>query len=94
MIFVGGAARAQEAALLPPLRVFRYQLPVENTFNGISKSITIPVTAIPGSAFYTGNLGFFCRQELKWDKVTTIPFRFRLGSVEQCDFLEGKRRFR
>ncbi len=42
-------------------------------------------------AFYASNLAFFCRQELKFEKITKIPFRFRLGSVAQCDRLEGKR---
>ena len=42
--------------------------------------------------FYSKQLGFFCTQEIKMDKITKIPFRFRLGSVEQCDWLEGKRR--
>lgn len=40
--------------------------------------------------FYSANLGFFCRQEIKFEKNTKIPFRFRLGSVEQCDRLENK----
>ena len=41
--------------------------------------------------FYSKQLGFFCKQEIKMDKITKVPFRFRLGSVEQCDWLEGKR---
>jgi hypothetical protein len=41
--------------------------------------------------FYCSNLGFFCRQEIKFAKVTKIPFVFRLGSVAQVDYLEGKR---
>jgi hypothetical protein len=40
--------------------------------------------------YYAKQLGFFCKQEIKFDKVTKIPFRFRLGSVEQCNWLEGK----
>jgi len=40
--------------------------------------------------FYSSQLGFFCKQEIKFDKITKIPFRFRLGSVDQCDKLEGK----
>jgi hypothetical protein len=40
--------------------------------------------------YYSAQLGFFCKQEIKFDKITRIPFRFRLGSVEQCDRLEGK----
>jgi hypothetical protein len=41
--------------------------------------------------FYTAGFGFFCRQELKFEKKTNIPFRFRLGSVTTCDRLEGKK---
>jgi hypothetical protein len=43
--------------------------------------------------FYSAHLGFFCKQEIKFDKITKIPFRFRLGSVDQCDRLEGKRKY-
>ena len=42
--------------------------------------------------FYVQQLGFFCKQEIKMDKVTRLPFRFRLGSVDDCDRLEGKKR--
>jgi hypothetical protein len=40
--------------------------------------------------FYPRGLGFFCKQEIKLEKLTKIPFRFRLGSVAQCDRMEGK----
>ena len=33
---------------------------------------------------------FFCDKEYKLEKFTKIPFRFRLGSVEYCDRMEGK----
>lgn len=39
---------------------------------------------------YARNLGIFCRNELKLDKITPLPFRFRLGSLEYVDWLEGK----
>ena len=42
--------------------------------------------------FYSSQLGFFCKQEIKFDKIIKIPFRFRLGSVDECDRLEGKRK--
>ncbi len=40
--------------------------------------------------FYTDRLGYFCKQEIKFEKSTKIPLRFRLGSVVDCDRLEGK----
>ena len=39
---------------------------------------------------YVKNLAFFCRQELKLEKATGLPVRFRVGSLEQCKRLEGK----
>lgn len=41
--------------------------------------------------FYVKNLGFFCKQELKFEAATGIPFKFRLGSMQYCDWMEGKR---
>ncbi|MGH2647067.1 MAG: hypothetical protein ACRDE8_05840 [Ginsengibacter sp.] len=41
--------------------------------------------------FSTCTYGFFCREELKIEKVTKIPVRFRLGSLEQCNYYEGKK---
>lgn len=40
--------------------------------------------------FYKKNLSFFCRQELLWQAATRVPFKFRLGSVQYCDWMEGK----
>jgi hypothetical protein len=40
--------------------------------------------------FSTCKYGFFCRQELVIEKATKIPFRFRLGSLKQCSYYEGK----
>ncbi len=39
--------------------------------------------------FYAANLGFFCRQEIKMQKVH-VPVTFRLGSMEFCNRMEGK----
>ena len=40
--------------------------------------------------FSACNLGFFCKQELLVEKAIKIPLRFRLGSLQQCNYYEGK----
>ena len=49
-----------------------------------------PMTVIPQD-YYTQHFGFMCKKELAIEKATKIPFRFRLGSLQQCNYLEGKK---
>jgi hypothetical protein len=41
--------------------------------------------------YYTQHFGVMCKKELVIEKATGIPFRFRLGSIQQCNYLEGKK---
>jgi hypothetical protein len=47
-------------------------------------------TSVLSENYYATHLAFFCRQELKFQKLSGIPFRFRVGSLEQANKLEGK----
>ena len=40
--------------------------------------------------FYYMQSGFFCKREWELEKTTHIPFRFRLGSLADCNAMEGK----
>ena len=58
------------------------------SFTG-SQVIPIKLEIIPRN-YYTSKFGFFCQQELKFEKVTALPFKLRLGSVAEVDRMEGK----
>jgi len=42
--------------------------------------------------YHVMTLGFMCRKEWQFEKATKIPLRFRLGSLQYCDMLEGKQK--
>jgi len=48
---------------------------------------TLPI--IP-STYHAARLGFICKQELQLDKLTPVPLRFRLGSLDYVNWMEQK----
>lgn len=63
-------------------------LPDDSSANANRPSLN----TIISSDYYTQHFGFFCDKELRLEKSTGVPFRFRLGSMESCNKLEGKTR--
>jgi hypothetical protein len=95
MIFVGPDCFAQ-IAVTPKVQVslIMQALKPATPFvltGHMAQATTDNTFPILSSDYYAKQLGFFCKQEIKFDKLTKIPFRLRLGSIEQCNLLEGKK---
>jgi len=100
MIFAVNAANCQKLSALDVPKTLHF-----NTKKPVNKLFTLPATpTLPlhpllvsstkpllSPGFYAVNPGFFCKQEIKLEKAIKVPFKFRLGSVQQCDAMEGKR---
>ncbi|MEO8960266.1 MAG: hypothetical protein ABI325_00180 [Ginsengibacter sp.] len=59
-------------------------------FNLLQADSETQLTRIIPSDFSTCRYGFFCKQEMKIEKAINLPLRVRLGSLQQCNYYEGK----
>lgn len=58
----------------------------------VKKQAPVPANFKPAAFSYNyyNSLGAACKVELNLEKATKVPFRFRLGSLQQTDYMEQK----
>ena len=87
MIIAANGAFCQQSVLLSakatPKTTFFTPIYKANFYQP-AKAQMVPVN------FNCSQLGFFCKQELRFESVTKVPFKFRLGSIQYNDWMEGK----
>lgn len=79
--------------LIPAATVFGQQDPhaLSDRQKRIDSLKNVPLRVV-SQDYYSNNLGFFCKKELQLEKLTKIPVRVRLGSLDYVNALEGKGR--
>lgn len=87
MIIAANGAFAQKIGAIYPSK------PIANQafYNPKPVFLQHSLSSVLPSNFYCTQLGFFCKKELKIEAATGIPFKFRLGSLQYNDWMEGKK---
>ena len=72
-------------------KIAQKEILVKNDSSDLKKMDVVPKPKpVLGKYDYYDHLGAGCKAEFKLEKATKIPFRFRLGSLQQTDYLEQK----
>jgi len=69
---------------------FLYKSTLKPTLQKVDSLKIFPVNILSPN-HYVQSLGFFCKIELQLEKRTKIPLRFRLGSLDYVNKMEGKK---
>jgi hypothetical protein len=56
----------------------------------VNSSVLFSGKAVIQPGYYVSGLGFFCRNEVRMDRILPIRFRVRLGDLGYVNKLEGK----
>ena len=75
----------QDINFTQQIQHFTFQETKKDYFNPLSNQQQMP------AAYAYKDLAFFCKIEVQLEKAVKLPVKFRLGSVDYVDYLEGKR---
>jgi len=67
------------------IQYFTFEENKKHHFNPLNNQQQMP------AAYAYKDLAFFCKIEVQLEKAVKLPVKFRLGSVDYVDYLEGKR---
>jgi hypothetical protein len=87
-IFVVDAVFCQKTSFLSSVKA---PFSIYSSNKKLPSFILLTAKPIVPMNYAVHDYAFFCRQEWKWERQTGIPFRFRLGSLAECNRLEGKK---